>query len=410
MARRRNNIVVGLDIGTTKVCALAAEVTDENRIKIVGIGTNPSKGLKKGAVVNIEDTVESIKKAVQKAGQMAGVEIKSVYTGIAGGHITGLNSRGVVAIKNQDVTMTDIDRAIEAARTVAIPPDREILHVIPQEFIVDGQDGIKNPLGISGVRLEVQVHIITGAITAVQNIVKSVNRAGLEVLDIILQPLASSEAVLTMDEKDLGVVLVDVGGGTTDMAIFVNGAVSHTAVIGIGGNHLTNDIAVGLRTPTAEAERLKLQHGCALASLAKENGPIEVLSVGGRPSRLISRQAIAEIIEPRAEEIFSLVSKEIRKVDYTDMLSSGIVVTGGSCVMEGIMDMAEKVTKMPVRKGTPANVEGLSDAVTHPMYATGIGIILSAIQQHGMEDRKFKEGHFFENTFHRMKDWFGGFF
>lgn len=407
---RKDNIVAGLDIGTTKVCALVAELTEENRIKIVGIGTSPSKGLKKGAVINIEDTVDSIKQAVYKAEQMAGVEIKSVYTGIAGGHINGLNSRGIVAIKNQDVTQSDIDKAIEAARAVAIPPDREILHVIPQEFIIDGQDGIKNPLGISGVRLEVQVHIITGAITAVQNIVKSVHKAGLEVQDIILQPLASSEAVLTHDEKDLGVVLVDIGGGTTDMAIFVNGAVSHTAVIGIGGNHMTNDIAVGLSTPTAEAERLKIRHGCAQASLVKENIAIEVSSMGGRPPRQLSRQAISDIIEPRVEEIFTLVAKEIRKVNYAKMLSSGIVITGGSSVMEGIVEMAEKVTGMPVRKGIPANLEGISDSISQPMYSTGIGIILCALQQQGMEDRKFKDGHLFGNIYHRMKNWFGGFF
>ena len=408
--RKRDNIVVGLDIGTTKVCALVAEVTEDNRIKIAGIGTSPSKGLRKGAVVNIEDTVASIRNAVRKAEQMAGVEIKGVYTGIAGGHINGLNSRGMVAIKNQDVTLADIDRAIEAARAVAIPPDREILHVIPQEFIVDGQDGIKNPLGISGVRLEVQVHIITGAITSVQNIVKSINKAGLEVLDIILQPLASSEAVLTPDEKDLGVVLVDIGGGTTDMAIFVNGAVSHTAVIPIGGNHLTNDIAVGLRTPTAEAERIKTLYGCALPSLVKETAQIEVSSVGGRPPHYISRQRITEIIEPRVEEIFDYVAKEIKKVNHADMLSSGIVLTGGSCTMEGIVDMAERVTGMPVRRGFPTNIEGLSDTLSHPMYSTGIGIILCALQEQGMNERKFKNGHLFENIYHRTKSWFGGFF
>ena len=408
--RKRDNIVVGLDIGTTKVCALVAEVTEDNRIKIAGIGTSPSKGLRKGVVVNIEDTVESVRNAVRKAEQMAGVEIKGAYTGIAGGHINGLNSRGMVAIKNQDVTMADIDRAIEAARAVAIPPDREILHVIPQEFIVDGQDGIKNPLGISGVRLEVQVHIITGAITSVQNIVKSINKAGLEVLDIILQPLASSEAVLTPDEKDLGVVLVDIGGGTTDMAIFVNGAVSHTAVIPIGGNHLTNDIAVGLRTPTAEAERIKTLYGCALPSLVKETAQIEVSSVGGRPPHYISRQRITEIIEPRVEEIFDYVAKEIKKVNHADMLSSGIVLTGGSCTMEGIVDMAERVTGMPVRRGFPTNIEGLSDNLSHPMYSTGIGIILCALQEQGMNERKFKNGHLFENIYHRTKSWFGGFF
>lgn len=408
--RKKNNIVVGLDIGTTKVCALVAEITEENRIKIVGIGKSPSTGLKKGVVVNIEDTVESIKKAVHEAELMAGIEIKGVYTGIAGGHIHGLNSRGVVAIKNQEVTMADIEGAIGAARAVAIPPDREILHVIPQEFIVDSQDGIKNPLGISGVRLEVQVHIITGAITSVQNIVKSINKAGLEVMDIFLQPLASSEAVLTPDEKALGVVLIDIGGGTTDLAIFANGAVSHTAVIGIGGNHLTNDIAVGLRTPTAEAERLKIRYGCAMASLIKDNGSIEVSSVGGRPPRLLSQQMISKIIEPRAEEIFSLASKEIKKVNYVDMLSSGIVITGGSSIMEGMVDVAEKITGMPVRKGIPGNIEGLLDTVSHPMYATGLGILICALQQQGMENRKLKNGHLFENIYQRMRNWFGGFF
>lgn len=410
MARKKENIVVGLDIGTTKVCALVAEVSRENRPKIIGIGTSLSKGLKKGVVINIEETVESVKKAVEEAKKMAGVEIKDVYTGIAGGHINGLNSRGVVAIKNQEVTMADIEKAIEAARAVAIPPDREILHVVPQEFIVDGQKGIKNPLGISGVRLEVEVHIITGAITSVQNIVKSINKAGLEVTDIILQPLASSEAVLTPDEKDLGVALIDIGGGTTDLAVFVNGSVSHTAVIGIGGNHLTNDIAVGLRTPTAEAERLKIQYGCAMTSLLRENDPIEVSSIGGRPPRLVSHQAIAEIIEPRAEEIFSLTSKEMRKIDYVDMISSGIVLTGGSSIMEGMAEVAEKMTGMPVRRGTPSHIEGLSDTLCHPMYATGMGILLCAMQQQGMEENKFKNGHLFENIYHRMKNWFGGFF
>lgn len=408
--RKKDNIVVGLDIGTTKVCALVAVVTGENRIKVVGMGTSPSKGLKKGVVVNIEDTVESIKKAVQEAEQKAGLKIKGVYTGIAGSHINGLNSRGVVAIKNQEVTMADIDKAIEAARAVAIPPDREILHVIPQEFIVDGQNGIKNPLGISGVRLEVQVHIITGAITSAQNIVKSIHKSGLEVMDIILQPLASSEAVLTPDEKDLGVVLIDIGGGTTDMAIFVNGAVSHTAVIGIGGNHLTNDIAVGLRTPIAEAERLKIQYGCAMTALLNGDDPVEVSSVGGRPPRLISRQMISEIIEPRAEEIFSLASKEIKKVNYADIFSSGIVITGGSSMMEGMVDVAEKVTGMPVRKGIPANIEGISDTVCHPMHATGAGILICALHQQGMEDKRFKNGHLFENVCQRMRNWFGGFF
>jgi len=410
MARKRENIIAGLDIGTTKVCALVAEVSGEERLKVIGIGTSLSKGLKKGVVIDIEETVESIKKAIEEARKMAGVEFKEVYTGIAGGHIKGLNSRGVVAIKNQEVTMKDIEEAVEAARAVAIPPDREILHVIPREFIIDGQKGIKNPLGISGVRLEVEAHIITGAVTSVQNIVKSINRAGLEVVDIVLQPLASSEAVLTPDEKDLGVVLIDIGGGTTDIAIFVNGSVLHTAVIGIGGNHLTNDIAVGLRTPITEAERIKIQYGCAMASLLRENNTIEVSSIGSRPHRIVSHQAVAEIIEARAEEIFSLVSKEIRQIDYADMISSGIVLTGGGSIMDGMAEVAEKITGMPVRRGSPSHIEGLSDTLCHPMYATGIGILLYAMQQQGMEERKFKEGHLLENLYQRMKGWFGGFF
>ena len=407
---KKGNILAGLDIGTTKVCAIVAEVTDDSKISIVGTGISPSKGLRKGVVINIEETVESIKKAVHEAELMAGVEIKNVYTGIAGSHIQGFNSRGVVAVKNQEVIRADIERAVEAAKAIAIPPDREILHVIPQEFIIDGQDGIKNPLGISGVRLEVLVHIITGAITSAQNIVKSVNKAGLEVMDIILQPLASSEAVLTSDEKELGVALIDIGGGTTDLAIFVNGAVSHTAVIGIGGNHLTNDIAVGVRTPSAEAERLKIKYGCALRSLVRENGAIEVKSVGGRPPRLLTRHELADILEPRAEEIFAFATREIKKVNHAEMLSSGIVLTGGSSVMEGMVDIAEKITGMPARKGAPANIGGLADNVSHPMYATGVGILLYAIQQQGTEDRRFRNGRLFENIYYRMKGWFKEFF
>ncbi|OGW58733.1 MAG: cell division protein FtsA, partial [Nitrospirae bacterium RIFCSPLOW2_12_42_9] len=328
--RKRDSVVVALDIGTTKVCALAAEITRENRIKLLGTGTSPSHGLKKGVVINIEETVDSIKNAIREAGKTAGIEIKGVYTGIAGSHISGINSRGVVPIKNQEVTINDIEKAIETARAVTIPPDKEILHVIPQEFIVDGQNGIKNPLGISGVRLEVQVHIITGGITSVQNIVKSINKAGLEVMDIMLQPLASSEAVLTQDEKDLGVVMIDIGGGTTDLAIFTNGAIAHTAVIPVGGNHVTNDIAIGLSTPASEAEKIKIQYGCAMRSLLNGNSAIEVASVGGRPPHQVSQHTIAEIIELRADEIFRLALNEIKKVQHVSTISSGIVITGGT--------------------------------------------------------------------------------
>jgi len=407
---KKDNILAALDIGTTKICAIAAEVTEGNKLNIKGIGTSPSRGLKKGVIIDIEETVESIKKAVHEAEKASGVEIKSVYTGIAGSHILGLNSKGAAPIKNQEVTMGDIEKALETARAIAIPPDREILHVIPQEFIIDGQDGIKNPLGISGVRLEVLVHIITGAITSAQNIVKSINKAGLDVMDIILQPLASSEAVLTQDEKDLGAALIDIGGGTTDMAIFVNGSVTHTVVIPLGGNHVTNDIAFGIRTPFAEAESLKIAYGCALRSQVMENGTIEVQDVGGRPPRHLSRHELAAIIEPRAEEIFEYAIREIKKTHYSDMLSSGIVLTGGSSIMKGMTEIAEKTTGLPVRLGGPGNISGNTDNINHPMYATGVGILLCAIQQEGSDGRKFRNGHLFDNIFYRMKGWFREFF
>lgn len=410
MAKKDSSVVAGLDIGTTKICVLVAESAGENKINILGTGTSPSKGLRKGVVVNIEDTVDSIMKAVQEAEKKTGIKIKSVHTGITGSHIIGINSKGVIGVKDQEVSMADIDRAIEAARAVAIPPDREILHVIPQEFIVDGQSGIKNPLGISGVRLEVQVHIITGASASIQNIVKSINKAGLEVADIILQPLASSEAVLTQDEKDLGVALIDIGGGTTDVAIFINGSVCHTAVIGIGGLNITNDIAIGLRTTTTEAERLKVEYGCALTSRAKEDEPIEISSIGGRPPRFVSRQNISEIIEPRAEEIFSVALKELKKINYLDLLSSGIVITGGSSIMDGMVDVAEKIAGMPVRVGVPSGREGIPEGYNHPMHSSGIGILLCALQQQGMSDKSVKSGYGFDNIFQKMKGWFGGVF
>ncbi len=410
--RKPSNILVGLDIGTTKICAVVAEVGGGGDLNIVGIGTSPSKGLRKGVVVNIENTVESIKKAVEEAELMAGVEIRSVYTGIAGAHIKGFNSRGVIAIKNQEVSKADIERVIEAAKAVAIPLDREVLHVIPQEFSIDDQDGIKDPMGMSGVRLEVQVHIITGAVTSAQNIVKSINRAGLEVMDIILQPLASSEAVLTPEERELGVAMIDIGGGTTDLAVFVNGGVWHTSVLGIGGNHLTNDIAVGLRTPVGEAEKIKIKYGCAVSSMIHEDETIEVPSVGGRPPRVIPRQILTEIIEPRAEEIFSLSSREITRAGYEEMIPSGMVITGGSSIMEGMVEVAEKVMGLPVRRGIPRNVGGLADIVSSPMYATGVGLTLYALQEEKGETppRKLAGAHLFEKVMHRMKGWFKEFF
>ncbi len=408
---KKDNILVGLDIGTTKICTVVGEVSDDGKINIIGMGTNPSRGLKKGVVVNIESTVDSIKKAVEEAELMAGVEINSVYAGIAGGHIKSFNSRGVIAVKDEEVSQGDIGRVVDAARAVAIPLDRKIIHVISQEFIIDGQDGIKEPLGMSGVRLEAEVHIITGAVTSVQNIIKSVNRAGLEVLDIILQPLASSEAVLTPEEKELGVILVDIGGGTTDIATFMEGSLCQTAVIGIGGNHLTNDIAIGFRTPAAEAEKIKIKYGCALSSLVKEDETIEVPSVGGRSPRVFSRQALSDIVQPRAEEIYSLVEKEIRKIGLEEMVTSGVVITGGTSIMEGMPEISEQVLNLPVRRGIPMNVGGLVDIVNSPIYATGVGLLLYAMKnQYSGSVHKFRNDNLFNKVFYRMKEWIGEYF
>jgi cell division protein FtsA len=408
---KRDNIVVGLDIGTTKICAIVGEVKEGGRIDIIGIGSHPSRGLRKGVVVNIESTVESIKKAVEEAELMAGVEINAVYGGIAGGHIRSFNSRGVIAIKDREISKADIERVIDAAKAVAIPMDREVLHVLPQEFTIDDQDGIKEPLGMSGVRLEAEVHIVTGAITSAQNIIKSCNRAGLDVLDIVLEPLASSYSVLSPDEKELGVAVVDVGGGTTDIAIFLEGGIWHTAVLAIGGNHLTNDIAVGLRTPAAEAEKIKKKYGCALTTLVRDDETIEVASVGGRPPRVLSRQVLSEIIEPRVEEIFGLVLKEIRKTGFEERIASGIVITGGSAIMEGVPEAAEKVMELPARRGLPMNIGGLVDVVNSPMYATGVGLVLFGAQQAGGGNaRRMGNGNLFGKVFGRMREWVENFF
>jgi cell division protein FtsA len=408
---KRDNIVVGLDIGTTKICAIVGEVKEDGRIDIIGIGSHPSHGLRKGVVVNIESTVESIKKAVEEAELMAGVEINAVFTGIAGSHIKSFNSRGVIAIKDREISRADVERVIEAAKAVAIPLDREILHVLPQEFAIDDQDGIKEPLGMSGVRLEAEVHIVTGAVTSAQNIIKSCNRAGLDVLDIVLEPLASSHSVLSNDEKELGVAVVDVGGGTTDLAIFVEGGIWHTAVIAIGGNHLTNDIAVGLRTPAAEAEKIKKRYGCALTNMVRDDETIEVASVGGRPPRVLSRQVLAEIIEPRIEEIFGLVLKEFRKTGFEDRIASGVVITGGTAIMEGIPEGAERVMEMPARRGLPMNIGGLVDVVNSPMYATGVGLVLFGAQQTGAgKVKRISDGNLFAKVIGRMREWVENFF
>ncbi len=381
---RKDHIVVGLDIGTTKICAIVAELTDEGALNIIGVGSSPSRGLRKGVVVNIESTVESIKKAVEEAELMAAVQINSVYTGIAGSHISGENSSGVVALKGQEVTRRDVERAIETARSVAVlPQDRRVLHVLPREFMVDDQDGIREPLGMSGSRLEVDVHIITGAVTSAQNLIKSVNRAGLDVVDMVLQPLASSEAVLSVEERELGVAMVDIGGGTTDLAIFAEGSIRHTSVLPIGGQHLTTDLAIGLRTPQAEAEKIKVRHGVALAELAKDEETIQVPGVGERLPRTVPRKSVGEIIEPRVEEIFDLVRREIARAGYEGILAAGAVITGGTSMLEGMFEAAERVLDLPVRRGIPAGVGGLRDIVSNPMYATGVGLILYA---HGHAD------------------------
>ncbi|OGW06717.1 MAG: cell division protein FtsA [Nitrospinae bacterium RIFCSPLOWO2_01_FULL_39_10] len=405
------NIIAGLDIGTTKICCIIGEVRDDKEADIIGIGTHPSRGLRKGVVVNIESTVESIKGAVEEAELMAGCEIDSVYVGIAGGHIKGFNSHGVIAVKNKEVSQFDIDRVIEAAQAVAIPPDREVIHIIPQEYILDEQEGIKEPLGMSGVRLEAKVHIVTGAVTSAQNIVRSVNKAGLEVKDIVLEPLASSDAVLDRDEKELGVAMVDIGGGTSDLAIFFEESIKHTSVLAIGGNHITNDIAIGLRTPQAEAEKIKKTYGCAMTALVKKDDTIEVPSTGGRDSRILSRQILSEIIEPRVEEMFNLIKREVDISGFSELIASGVVLTGGAASMEGMTDLAEKIFKLPVRRGFPKGIGGLVDVVSSPMYATSVGLILFGLKnhQHGKKP-KLTDRNLFDKIFDRMKGWVEDFF
>ena len=414
---RKENIIVGLDIGTTKICAIVGNVTDEG-IDIVGIGTSPSRGLRKGVVINIESTVASIRKAVEEAELMAGCEIKSVYAGIAGGHIKGFNSQGIIAIKNREVSTDDVKRVIDAAKAIAIPMDREVIHILPQEFIIDDQDGIREPLGMSGVRLEARVHIVTGAVASAQNIIKSCNRAGLDVADIVLEQLASAEAVLSAEEKELGVALIDIGGGTTDIAIFIDGAIKHTAVLALGGNQMTSDIAVGLRTPMAEAEKIKQKYGCCLSSLVGKDETIEVPSVGGRKPRVLSRQLLAEILEPRVQEIFDLVNREIVKSGYEDAIASGVVITGGSTILEGMPELAEQVFNLPVRRGVPSNIGGLTDVVNSPVYATGVGLVVYgsknsapevAFQAHPTRGGGSDES-IFRRVARRMKEWFGEFF
>ncbi len=402
---RGENYVVGLDIGTTKICALVG-VPGPEGVDVIGFGTYPSHGLRKGVVVNIEATVDSIKRAVAEAELMAGCEIQSAFVGIAGGHIKGMNSHGVVALKSREVTEDDIRRVIDAAKAVAIPMDREVIHILPQEFIVDGQDGIKDPRGMSGVRLEVKVHIVTGAVTSAQNLIKCVNKAGLTVDDIVLQQLASSEAVLSPEEKELGVALVDIGGGTTDLAIFHRGSIKHTAVISLAGDHITGDIAIGLRTPIEEAEKLKLKHGCALTSMASAEEMVEVAPVGeGQRPRVVSRQILAEIIEPRVEEILGLVEEEIERAGFRRMIPSGVVLTGGTALMEGMVELATQIFDLPVRRGYPKGIGGLVDIVRTPQYATAVGLVLYGSRKGKRADFKPHEENIFDKVSRRMKEW-----
>jgi cell division protein FtsA len=401
-----DEIVVGLDIGTTKICAVVGEVRSD-AIEIIGIGSHPSEGLRKGVVINIEKTVNSIKEAVEEAETMAGCEISSVYAGIAGGHVKGFNSHGVIALKEKEVTKKDIERVIEAASAVAIPMDREVIHVLTQEFIVDEQDGIIDPTGMSGVRLEAKIHIVTGAVTSAQNIIKCANRAGLDVCDIVLQSLASSEAVLTDEERNLGVALLDFGGGTTDLAVFARGTIKHTSVLALGGDNVTYDISIGLRTPMLEAEKIKIKYGCALSSMIGKDETIEVPGVGGRKSRTLSRQILGEIIEPRMEEIFNLIHNELVRSGYDDMINSGVVVTGGSAELMGIPEMAEQIFNAPSRTGFPQWVSGLVEVVNKPMYATAVGLVLYGAKRI-KEGKKFRirDTNIFGRVMERMKRWF----
>jgi cell division protein FtsA len=406
-----SNVIAGLDIGTTKICCIIGEINDQGELDVIGIGSHPSKGLRKGVVINIESTVESIKTAVEEAELMSGSEIDSVYVGIAGGHIKGFNSHGVLAVKDREICEADINRVIDAAKAVAIPMDREVIHVIPQEYIVDDQDGIKTPLGMSGVRLEAKVHIVTGAVTSAQNIVKSVTRAGLQVNDIVLEQLASSKSVLSSDEKELGVAMIDIGGGTSDLAIFFQEAIKHTYVLAIGGNHVTNDIAIGLRTPTFEAERIKKEYGCALTSLINGKETIEVPSVGDRENRVLSRHLLSEIIEPRLDELFTLVKMEIAQSGHQDLITSGIVLTGGSAILKGMVEAAEKIFKMPVRRGMPKSIGGLVDVVNSPMYATAVGLLFYGMEKIKTgENRNLTGTKVFDRVFTRMKEWIEEYF
>jgi len=404
----KNRIIVGLDIGTSKVVAIVGEINPEGRLEIIGLGSHGSKGLKKGVVVNIESTVQSIQRAIEEAELMAGCQIQSVFAGIAGSHIRSMGSHGIVAIRDREVFQPDIDRVIDAAQAVAIPADQKILHILPQEFIIDTQEGVKEPLGMSGVRLEAKVHLVTCAVNAAQNIEKCIKQCGLGVDDIILEQLASSYSVLTEDEKDLGVCMVDIGGGTSDIAIYTEGAIKHTAVIPIAGDQVTNDIAMALRTPTQNAEEIKIKYACALGSLAGENETIKVPSVGEREDRSLSRQALAEVVEPRYEELFTLIQSELRRSGFEDLIPAGIVLTGGASKMEGVVELAEEIFHMPVSIGKPKNVSGLSDIVRNPIYATAVGLLQYGAAQGDRAGRPASAEAAGDSIWSKVKQWLLG--
>jgi cell division protein FtsA len=405
MSKDNKDLIVGLDVGTSKVAALVAELRPDGRLEVIGLATQPSSGLKKGVVVNIEATVDAISQVIQEVELMADCKIRDVYTGIAGSHIRSFNSNGMVAIKDKEVTPLDVERVIEVARAMPIPADQQILHILTQEFIIDGQDGVREPIGMSGVKLEVKVHIITGAVSAAQNLVKCVRRCGLEVSDLVLQPLASSFACLSEDEKDLGVCLVDIGGGTSDLAVFTQGAIRHTAVIPIGGDNIDYDVAVALRTPIAEAEDIKCDHGIAMQRLVDPAESIDVPSVGDRASRRLSRESLAAVIQPRLQELFELVQRELRRSGYEELLSSGLVLSGGTAQLAGVCELAEEVFHLPVRVGVPTYQGGLADLVCQPQYANVMGLVLegAAQRRRGLQARDTRS---IKHTFDRMKSWF----
>ncbi len=406
--QQSSNIIVGLDIGTSKIAAIIGKLKAGGEIEIIGMGTHPSRGLKRGVVVNIDATVESIQHAIDEAERMSGYQVESVYVGIAGSHVRSMNSDGMVAISDQDVKQADVERVIEAAKTIAIPGDMQLLHILPQEFIIDKQGGIREPIGMSGVRLEAKVHMVMGSVSAAQNITKCVERCNLEVADIILEQLASSEAVLSEDEKELGVCLVDIGGGTTDIAIFQNGAIRHTAVISVAGDQVTNDIAVAFRTPTQAAERIKKQYACAVPQLIAQDEEIEVPSVGDRPARCLSRRTLVEVVEPRYEELFQLIQAELQQSGYADVLAAGVVLTGGSSLVEGAVELAEEVFHMPVRLGYPHEVKGLKEQVSNPMYATTVGLLKYAQEHQPLNQGGEKRSSLADagSVLEQMKNWF----